>query len=164
MAYQLDEIISKEEQVNVRVIQVIKNKRVLFNCMIFMTALLIMGCHGTDGVVYPPRNSSQNSTPVALRNTSSAGSPAVAKENKIALCQNELTSLKKVSPESYLRQKAYFDYLVSNAIVYTAVRSNVNMQTRDTVDALYKYKIQQICAEIERDVLQGLIRRGESLT
>lgn len=145
-------------------IQVTKNKGKRFNGIIFMMSLLMVGCNGVDRGASLSRQSLQNATPIAVTKTSStATGKSAAKENKIALCQNELASLKKINPESHLRQKAYFDDLISNATVYTAIRSDVNVQTRETVDALYKYKIQQICAEIERDVLQGLIRRGESL-
>ncbi|OMQ20485.1 hypothetical protein BMI79_18280 [Serratia oryzae] len=88
--------------------------------------------------------------------------PAV-QENRLGLCQSELASLQSVNPKAYAAKKAYFDSLVRNASVYSAVRGDVNTQTKDTLDALYKYKTNQVCAEIERDVLNGLIRRGESV-
>lgn len=85
------------------------------------------------------------------------------KENRMGLCQKELASLKTVNPRAYAVRKAYFDNLVKTASVYTAVRGEVNSLTKDTLDALYKYKTNQVCAEIERDVLNGLIRKGESV-
>ncbi|AJW28987.1 hypothetical protein Z042_25760 [Chania multitudinisentens RB-25] len=85
------------------------------------------------------------------------------KENRLGLCQSELASLKMVNPKAYAARKAYFDNLVRNASVYSAVRGDVNSSTKDTLDALYKYKTNQVCAEIERDVLNGLIRKGESV-
>jgi outer membrane murein-binding lipoprotein Lpp len=91
--------------------------------------------------------------------------PAAAetKTNKIGLCQSELASLKQVNPKAYAVKQANFNRLVNNASVYSAVRGDVNSTTKDTLDALYKYKTNQLCAEIERDVLQGLIQRGESV-
>ncbi len=89
--------------------------------------------------------------------------PPEVKENRMGLCQSELASLKTVSPKTYAVRKAYFDNLVRTASVYTSVRGDVNALTKDTLDALYKYKTNQLCAEIERDVLNGLIRKGESV-
>ncbi|ATM77930.1 hypothetical protein CRN79_19780 [Serratia fonticola] len=86
-----------------------------------------------------------------------------AKTSKIGLCQSELASLKQVNPKAYAVKQANFNRLVNNASVYSAVRGDVNSTTKDTLDALYKYKTNQLCAEIERDVLQGLIQRGESV-
>ncbi|MNC35090.1 hypothetical protein D3C75_835590 [compost metagenome] len=138
-------------------------KEKCFIGIILLMSFLIVGCQGTDRTVSRPKNPPESSVPVVTPGSVATESSAAEKGNKIALCQSELVSLKKVSPETYLRKKAYFDDLVSNATVYATVRSDVNGQTKETVDALYKYKINQICVEIARDVLQGLIRRGESL-
>ena len=86
-----------------------------------------------------------------------------AERSRIGLCQSELASLQKINPAAYAAKKASFDNLVSNASIYTSVRSNINMQTKDTLDALYKYKTNQMCGEIQRAVMEGLIRRGESV-
>lgn len=86
-----------------------------------------------------------------------------AERGRIGLCQSELASLQKISPKTYAAKKASFDNLIRSASVYTAVRSDINAQTKDTMDALYKYKTNQMCSEIERAVMDGLIRRGESV-
>ncbi|MOA65835.1 hypothetical protein D3C78_1923640 [compost metagenome] len=74
-----------------------------------------------------------------------------------------MASLKQVNPKAYAIKQANFNRLVNNASVYSAVRGDVSSTTKDTLDALYKYKTNQLCAEIERDVLQGLIQRGEGV-
>lgn len=89
--------------------------------------------------------------------------PAPAERGRIGLCQSELASLQKISPKAYAAKKASFDSLIRSASVYTAVRNDINAQTKDTMDALYKYKTNQMCSEIERAVMDGLIRRGESV-
>ncbi|RDK91079.1 hypothetical protein C8D90_105367 [Enterobacillus tribolii] len=86
-----------------------------------------------------------------------------AERGRIGLCQSELASLQKISPKTYAAKKASFDNLIRSASVYTAVRGDINAQTKDTMDALYKYKTNQMCSEIERAVMDGLIRRGESV-
>ncbi|CAI1746801.1 Uncharacterised protein [Serratia fonticola] len=81
----------------------------------------------------------------------------------IPACQRDLDSLKQVNTKVWAVRKADFDALVSGVSVYASVRGNVNGKTRETLDSLYRYKTNQICAQIERDVLEGLISRGESI-
>ncbi|WP_297203753.1 hypothetical protein [uncultured Pluralibacter sp.] len=83
--------------------------------------------------------------------------------DRVSLCQKELTSLKKINPMIYASKKASFDELVRNASVYTSVRSDIDVQTKSTMDALYKYKTNQICDQIQRAVMAVLISRGESV-
>jgi hypothetical protein len=68
-----------------------------------------------------------------------------------------------VNDKAWTSRKADFDALVSGVSVYASVRGSVSSKTRDTLDALYRYKTNQICTQIERDVLEGLISRGESI-
>lgn len=83
--------------------------------------------------------------------------------SKMMLCQRELASLRQANPKAYAARKAHFDRLVSKASVYGGVRSEVNVVTKDTLDALYTYKTNQLCVDIERDVMQGLVRQGEGV-
>lgn len=82
---------------------------------------------------------------------------------QLSLCQKELDALKLISPANYAASKADFDGLVHSASVYAQVRNGVSGNTKDTLDALYRYKTNQICMQIERHVQDGLIRRGESV-
>lgn len=132
--------------------------------LLVSSGLLLVGCESKNAVtslvtqpaVSAPATVETPPEPVP------APQPEV-KESRMGLCQSELASLKTISPKAYEARKAYFDNLVKTASVYSAVRGEVNAQTKDTLDALYKYKTNQVCAEIERDVLNGLIRRGESV-
>jgi hypothetical protein len=134
--------------------------------VILCSGLLLAGCQKTAQT-----NSQEDSQAATVQappqqiSVSPPPQPAVAetKTNKISLCQSELASLKQVNPKAYAVKQANFNRLVNNASVYSAVRGDVNSTTKDTLDALYKYKTNQLCAEIERDVLQGLIQRGESV-
>ncbi|VXC99489.1 hypothetical protein [Serratia oryzae] len=140
-----------------------RSSRRLLVGFIISSGLLLAGCESKNSspsskmqpVVSPPAAIEPPPQPVIEK-------PAV-QENRLGLCQSELASLQSVNPKAYAAKKAYFDSLVRNASVYSAVRGDVNTQTKDTLDALYKYKTNQVCAEIERDVLNGLIRRGESV-
>ncbi|HGM5493042.1 TPA: hypothetical protein ACKP1B_004754 [Serratia fonticola] len=92
-----------------------------------------------------------------------AAPPPPPEPTRMSRCRSELASLQTISPRAYATRKVNFDNLVKNASVYSAVRGEVNPSTKDTLDALYKYKTNQICAEIGRDVLNGLIRNVESV-
>ncbi|WP_411753064.1 hypothetical protein [Serratia sp. (in: enterobacteria)] len=134
--------------------------------VILCSGLLLAGCQKTAQT--SSQEDSQAATVQAPPQQISVSPPppqaaVETKTNKIGLCQSELASLKQVNPKAYAVKQANFNRLVNNASVYSAVRGDVNSTTKDTLDALYKYKTNQLCAEIERDVLQGLIQRGESV-
>ncbi|MBB1585003.1 hypothetical protein [Serratia sp. OS31] len=74
-------------------------------------------------------------------------------------CRKALDSLRVISPATYRQKKAYFDSLVTSVSQYSSVRGEVGVGTRDTVDALYKFKTGQVCAEIEHQVMNALVRR-----
>ncbi|WP_371973012.1 hypothetical protein ACB496_15495 [Lelliottia nimipressuralis] len=100
-----------------------------------------------------------------MENKSTAAGMASTPEGSDAIltCQRDLDSLKRVNEKAWTSRKADFDALVSGVSVYASVRGNVSGKTRDTLDSLYRYKTNQICAQIERDVLEGLISRGENI-
>lgn len=81
----------------------------------------------------------------------------------VAECQRDLQALSKVNPQLYSQNKSRFDELLNQASVYTSVRERVDMQTKDTVDAMYKYKTRIVCSDIKQMVYQSLINSGESL-
>ncbi|MGF6191271.1 hypothetical protein [Serratia sp. 2723] len=134
--------------------------------VILCSGLLLAGCQKTAQTRWQEDSKATTvQAPPQQINVSPQPQPAAAetKTSKIGLCQSELASLKQVNPKAYAVKQANFNRLVNNASVYSAVRGDVNSTTKDTLDALYKYKTNQLCAEIERDVLQGLIQRGESV-
>lgn len=86
-----------------------------------------------------------------------------SKANYVMQCQRELEALKTVNMRVYEQKKASFDNLVNNAAMYRSLREQVNGDTRTTLDALYEYKANQICADIRQTVMQNLIRQGERI-
>lgn len=135
-----------------------KNRRYrqrLLASLIVSNALLLAGCANESPVT-------SIVTPVA-EPVVVAAPPPPPEQTPMSRCQSELASLQTISPRVFAARKASFDSLVQNASVYTAVRGEVNPSTKDTLDALYKYKTNQICTEIGQDVLNGLIRNMESV-
>jgi hypothetical protein len=80
-------------------------------------------------------------------------------EGSASTCQRELVALSKINQRLYAQKKAAFNELISSASVYTAVRDDITAQTKDTMDAFYKFKTQKICSDIEQTVRQALISR-----
>lgn len=80
-----------------------------------------------------------------------------------SLCQKELMALSKVNKRMYARKKNEFAQLLNSTSLYSSVRGEIAGQTQNTMDALYQYKTQKLCSDIEQSVRESLIQRGESL-
>lgn len=115
---------------------------------------LLSGCEGSKrpAAVTQPQLSSEEEK-----------SPAQKETERMALCQKELEALKAINPEQHTALRQEFDRLMGGAAAYANVRTRVNSDTQDTVDALYRYKINRLCADITRATLTGLAERGERL-
>lgn len=114
------------------------------------SVLLISGCqsgepqepdHVAEKVAPAPSQSVSLPTPQI---TPSAAEAPGAGEGSATICQRELAALAKINPSTYAAKKAAFETLLNNASTYSAVRGDINGQTRDTLDALYKYKTQKL--------------------
>lgn len=81
---------------------------------------------------------------------------------KLEQCQSQLEALKVMSPAQYTRMRSSFDYLMNGAAQYANLRQKINADTQDTVDALYRYRANLLCAQIAQTLLDGLTRRGEA--
>ncbi len=119
---------------------------------LIMTCLLLSGCVG--------KNSTGN---VAVKKVSQNNPKENTDEQRIALCQQRVNSLKNINPQSYQKRMAYFNGLLSNASGYAGIRSNVDESTRKAIDALYKYKTEKFCADVEHELMSSLSSRVESL-
>ncbi|HED6270794.1 TPA: hypothetical protein U2Q93_001574 [Enterobacter sichuanensis] len=78
-------------------------------------------------------------------------------------CQKELNILKGVSAEKYTIYKRTFDGLMGGAAQYAGLRKEVNANIQETVDALYRYKVNRLCAEVSQVALEALVERGEQV-
>ncbi|CAI1836461.1 TPA: hypothetical protein ACSTL1_004820 [Serratia fonticola] len=87
--------------------------------------------------------------------------PAQKEAERLAQCQKELDALKGVTPAQYDTYRQEFGGLMSGAAQYAGLRSRVNDETQDTVDALYRYRVNRLCSDISQATLKGLLDRGE---
>jgi len=81
---------------------------------------------------------------------------------RLSECYKELETLKILNSEKYEYYYKTFENVMSGAAQYGSVRSNVNEQTQYTVDALYRYKVNLLCSEINQTTLNSFAERGEA--
>lgn len=141
--------------------------RPLFSLIFISTLLVTGGCQQSKPVnkkTLPEATTSYVPPPVM---TPAAATPDPQRaeagvEGSASNCQRELVALSKIDQRLYAQKKAAFNELLSSASVYTAVREDITLQTKDTMDAFYKFKTQKICSDIEQTVRQALINRVEN--
>ncbi|EPG5631449.1 TPA: hypothetical protein SMF84_002835 [Serratia marcescens] len=116
------------------------------------SSLLLSGCQATKGTAVAVKPA-----PVPTPEQSLAAREAEA----LALCQKELEALKPVDARQYQIYQQEFSRLMSGAAQYANVRTQANSGTQETVDALYRYRVKRLCANIGQALLTGLADMGE---
>lgn len=86
---------------------------------------------------------------------------AAREAEQLAQCQKELEALKPVDARQHQTYQQAFSRLMSGAVQYAGVRPHANSGTQETVDALYRYKVRRLCADISQALLTGLADMGE---
>lgn len=77
--------------------------------------------------------------------------------SRLENCHGELESLKAINSEKYMQTKKQFDQLMQGTAQYAGIRSNVKSSTQETVDALYRYRVNLLCTEISNTLLNSLV-------
>ncbi|MFV8808845.1 hypothetical protein ACNSPD_02005 [Yersinia enterocolitica] len=92
--------------------------------------------------------------------SSKVKSSAADEANRLGLCQRQLEALQKIDAAKYGVYQQRFDTLMNSAAEYAGVRTNVNVDSQDTLDALYHYRVNLFCSEINQVLLTGLAELG----
>lgn len=71
-------------------------------------------------------------------------------------CEKELNALGTVNQLRYTELKTRFERVMNGASSYTTVRNSVNPETRNAIDALYKFQAVKLCSEIRGEMLNSL--------
>ncbi|EFN7977354.1 hypothetical protein ED769_24065 [Escherichia coli] len=125
--------------------------------VIFLVGLLLAGCDA-------PRIAVKKVSGVEVNNIKSVESVASDKLNdieKMERCRRELEALKKIDIRTYNQRKTEFDRVMQGADIYSGVRSDIRETTQDAVDAYYRYRVNKMCADISKDVLDSLSDKGK---
>ncbi|WP_230354408.1 hypothetical protein [Lelliottia sp. WAP21] len=131
-------------------------------------SISITGCqvdsHTTkseDSVVTPLSESPTTYTSHPVQEDTIENNNNSSNEGEVTNCQRELLALSKIDQTIYAQKKKSFEDLLSGASIYTSVRNDIDIKTKNTIDALYKFKTQNLCSDIEQSVRQALISRGD---
>jgi hypothetical protein len=71
-------------------------------------------------------------------------------------CEKELRALESINHIQHVDLKSRFERVMLGASGYTNVRSSVNPETRNAIDALYKFQAVKLCSEIRAEMLNSL--------
>jgi hypothetical protein len=121
--------------------------------IIWMSAIISVGCSSDPKGKTTPDTNASVSVPDGR-----------TEAERLQRCSAELEAQKTVNREQYDKQRAEFDRLMSGAAQYATVRGRVDGVTQDTVDAMYRFRVNLLCASINQSVLTNLAERGERET
>ncbi|MGU9760855.1 hypothetical protein ACV1BL_25545 (plasmid) [Serratia marcescens] len=79
---------------------------------------------------------------------------------RLQQCQQQLQALRTLKAADYSETQRAFDALMRSAAQYSTLRTNIGETTQDTVDALYHYRVNLLCAQINQAVLDRLAEQG----
>lgn len=82
---------------------------------------------------------------------------------RIDACRKALESLKEVNPKQAAKLGNDFTALLSAASQYNSVRSKVAEPTKQGIDSMYQFKSIKLCADIEKELIDSLVKRGENV-
>ncbi|HEI8760286.1 hypothetical protein FMJ84_07550 [Klebsiella oxytoca] len=97
-------------------------------------------------------------TPSLVTSSGEAVSPPTNPEGEVDMvqCEKELSALGSVNQLRYSELKDRFERVMHGASGYTTVRNAVNPETRNAIDALYKFQAVKLCSEIRGEMLNSL--------
>lgn len=116
-------------------------------------ALFILSLSGCQATSQKMRAASEESAHTAKY---------VKQNESLKKCQAQLQALKVVNLSEYNRMQSSFDSLMNSAAQYNGLRKSVDENTQETVDSLYHYRANQLCAHIAQTLMDSLTRKGEA--
>lgn len=79
---------------------------------------------------------------------------------RLQQCHQTLDALRTIQPAHYNQT---FEHLMKGAAHYASLRAHINSEAQETIDALYRYRVNKLCAQIDQAILLGLVQQGESV-
>lgn len=144
----------------------IKNAiNVFYPAIATMVLMLVSGCSASPSQQAKPIAKTQAiQTIQPAPNIESITQPTVKtpQQEQITFCRMALDSLQKVNPNRARKLSNDFNSLVSAASQYNAVRGQVGDTTRQAIDSMYHFKSVKLCADIDKELMDSLVQRGES--
>lgn len=120
--------------------------------VIFLAGLLLTGCNTNQMTPKKVGGVGRDET----RSVGVVASDRLSDIERMERCQRELEALKKIDIKVYNQRKAEFDRVMQGADIYSGVRSDIRESTQNAVDAYYRYRVDKMCADISKNVLDTL--------
>lgn len=120
--------------------------------VIFLVGLLLVGCGASPMALKKVSGAEENN----IKPVEPVASDRLSDIERMERCQRELEALKKIDISVYNQRKAEFDRVMQGADIYSGVRSDVRESTQNAVDAYYRYRVDKMCADISKNVLDSL--------
>lgn len=126
-----------------------------------LAIILLSGCHSTQsqpssGLAKQASESEQTQPQTEQRRVAS-------EQERINTCRQALESLKEVSPQQAAKLGNDFTALINAASQYNAVRNKVAEPTKQGIDSMYQFKSIKLCADIEKELIDSLVKRGDNI-
>lgn len=120
--------------------------------VLLLAGLLLSGCDANQMAVKRASGIKANN----IKPAESVISDRLNGIEKMERCRRELEALKRIDIGVYNQRKVEFDRVMQGADIYSGVRSDVRVSTQDAVDAYYRYRVDKMCADISKNVLDSL--------
>lgn len=135
--------------------------RSLFTSIAPLALILLAGCNSIQpvqsaGLVKPLSEST-------LSQQQTEQQRIADEQARLDTCRKALESLKEVNPKQADKLGNEFTALLSAASQYNSVRSKVAEPTKQGIDSMYQFKSIKLCADIEKELIDSLVKRGENV-
>ena len=133
----------------------------LFTRIAPLAVILLVGCNSTQS-----RQSARLMKPLSdttLRQQQTEQQRVADEQARLDSCRKALESLKEVNPKQADKLGNEFTALLSAATQYNSVRSKVAEPTKQGIDSMYQFKSIKLCADIEKELIDSLVKRGENV-
>ena len=126
-----------------------------------LAIIFLSGCHSpqsqqSSGLTKPSSESELTQQQTEQRRVAS-------EQERINTCRQALESLKEVNPQQAAKLGSDFTALINAASQYNAVRSKVAEPTKQGIDSMYQFKSIKLCADIEKELIDSLVKRGDNI-
>ena len=126
-----------------------------------LAVILLVGCNSTQS-----RQSARLMKPLSdttLSQQQTEQQRVADEQARLDSCRKALESLKEVNPKQADKLGNEFTALLSAATQYNSVRSKVAEPTKQGIDSMYQFKSIKLCADIEKALIDSLVKRGENV-
>ena len=133
----------------------------LFTRIAPLAVILLVGCNSTQS-----RQSARLMKPLSdttLSQQQTEQQRVSDEQARLDSCRKALESLKEVNPKQADKLGNEFTALLSAATQYNSVRSKVAEPTKEGIDSMYQFKSIKLCADIEKALIDSLVKRGENV-